>query len=326
MALKRDQLEMVKILLPYFEKIENGKDELLKQWEIGWEGRNIIKYGYNLVLKSDNIELKELKKNTIYVEIKDSDLTYSVINPEGKKVNGKISLEGLGCTLESLNKAEDPTEYLTTYLPKILEATSKRGHTLKNKREEYASELNLLIAEIKKGEEAGDKAISDFRKKYLPKNAIRLNEYVDVEALLHEAYKAYVDEYDNLKYDQRVKYCINVIGFIQSLLSPETAKIFCQGLYDVVENKKPISALAESLKLVNDKDISFYRASRQSRKDLGFDFYCAGHGAPWRLRGEVAGRRGRVAAILEIYCSQKRASLLSLKPSLNPENFKSLNL
>lgn len=131
MAIMRDQLEMVKILLPYFKKIknvENVDEELSKQWNTAWEDRNILKYGYHLAPMSDKVELK---KNTIYVAIEGKvkfsffnsnnekttiyeniKLKYSVINPKGEIVNGEIPLEDLGYRLKgvksrSLNNIED---------------------------------------------------------------------------------------------------------------------------------------------------------------------------------------------------------------------------
>src|SRR3990167_5366754 len=69
-----------------------------------------------------------------------------------------------------------------------------------------------------------------------------------------------------------------MIGLAQSVLSPETAKIFCEGLYSVVEEKRAISARAGALKLLDDE--LFYRLSRDSRSGLGFEYLCAG--VAWR--------------------------------------------
>ncbi len=306
-AIMRDQLEMVKILLPYFKKIknvENVDEEFSKQWNSAWEDRNILKYGYHLAPMSDKVELKE---NTIYVAIEGKvkfsfinshnekttiyeniKLKYSVINPKGETVNGEIPLEDLGYRLKgvksrSLNNIEDLENFeaLIQYLPKILEVTSKRGHTLEEKTKQYAAELKSILDEINKGENEGQIAISNFRKKYLPKEAIRLNKCVNVEDLLYEAYNVYEKEYHDdfctITIDKRSqceKYSIQIIGFLQSLLIPGTAKKFCQSLHHTIQLKKPISSKAMNLKLIKEEDVSFYRKSPNSCEGLGFDFLC----------------------------------------------------
>jgi hypothetical protein len=66
-----------------------------------------------------------------------------------------------------------------------------------------------------------------------------------------------------------------VRGLIQSVLTPETAKIFCESLDDVVTaikkgEKKEISKEAASHKLKSGE--AFYRVSRDSKEGAGFNF------------------------------------------------------
>lgn len=105
----------------------------------------------------------------------------------------------------------------------------------------------------------------------LPKKATKLDDYIDPELLLLALYKAYRDQFDSFQnWEQRDAFCVRMIGLAQSVLSPETAKIFCEGLYYVVEENRKISARAVSLKLLDGE--SFYRASRESLTGLGFEF------------------------------------------------------
>lgn len=103
----------------------------------------------------------------------------------------------------------------------------------------------------------------------------------------------------------------NVIGFIQSLLSPEDAKVFCQGLYDVVEKGKEINESAACLCLVGEK--SFYRDDRQVGTGLGFKYLCGA--MVWRAWDGHGGRAPGCVTILINYAKQKRRTLDSLSPS-----------
>jgi hypothetical protein len=102
-----------------------------------------------------------------------------------------------------------------------------------------------------------------------------IDEYCDVEQFLMAAYKIY-DEHLNLfqnNLDRRDVFAICVIGFVQSLISPELAKAYCEDLDGVANNKKPISKRAEDLELKDGGP--FYRSSRTSRSGQGFTFYCS---------------------------------------------------
>ncbi len=64
------------------------------------------------------------------------------------------------------------------------------------------------------------------------------------------------------------------------LLPPETAKIFCQGLSDVVDWNEDISQEAAGLKLKDGA--SFYSGSDfANQKGLGFDFFVGYAGTGW---------------------------------------------
>lgn len=122
-----------------------------------------------------------------------------------------------------------------------------------------------------------------------PNNVVKLDNLLDVELLLLAVYKAYANNFYNFygfqNWEQRNAFCIRVIGLIQSVLTPETAKMFCEGIDDVNESiglnrlifNEPVSNLAEQLKLKGGE--SFYHSSRTSHLGLGFDFFCGLFGA-----------------------------------------------
>lgn len=113
----------------------------------------------------------------------------------------------------------------------------------------------------------------------VPKHAVKLDECIDAELLLLATYQAYVNNFDtfNFNWDKLDALCIRVMGLIQSALIPETGKIFCESLDDVVTEMnrgkvKEMSPMAVAHKLKGGED--FYRSSRNSHLGLGFEFLC----------------------------------------------------
>jgi hypothetical protein len=125
--------------------------------------------------------------------------------------------------------------------------------------------------------DATEKCLADFRAKLLTKNPISL----DLELLLLAVYEIYYTPrfFDQLQtWDQKDRFCINVIGFIQGILPPETARAFCEGCYHVSMRGQPIQAKAASLHFKDDTP--FYRSSRETASGLGFE-HLAGVGREW---------------------------------------------
>lgn len=155
----------------------------------------------------------------------------------------------------------------------------------------------------------------------LPKKATKLDDYIDPELLLLALYKAYRDQFRTFQnWEQRDAFCVRMIGLAQSVLSPETAKIFCEGLYYVVEENRGISARAKALKLLDGE--SFYRASRESLTGLGFEFLCSGHGCPEFVRVVVAwlgpdvGLFGKTMSSKNNNFTEHYAAIAAAKPTL----------
>lgn len=142
----------------------------------------------------------------------------------------------------------------------------------KQKRKTAVFDFSLVRDAISSGtsvEEHPD--VINFREFLLPKEAIKLDEYYDIHDLLLLAYKeydyeyceTYNDEYNNLQLlQQRLQFCVTVIGFLQSLLPPEYAKILCAEL-----NKKNEKSLC--LKC----GTPFYRTFDSSKNGMGFKYF-----------------------------------------------------
>lgn len=200
MAMKRKQIEMIKLILPYYDKlpqtdeIQAAKRKALSAWADYAD--IVIPHEYEIYLQS----LVDVFAEETF--------------PHGKKINARLS---------------DKTEA----------------------------------------------ALRLFRRIMLPHGAVKLDDYFEPEIFLYAAYKIYIKNANKLQNSGREHFCVKVIGFIQSLLTPETAKILCEGLYFVVEEKRSISDQGKSLKLHGGE--AFYRSSRVSRSGLGFD-YCCGAG------------------------------------------------
>lgn len=127
-------------------------------------------------------------------------------------------------------------------------------------------------------------ALSSLFNLLLPRKAVKLDDYLDVELLLLAIYQIYRDNYFSFNYNwnQLDTFCIRVIGLIQSLLIPETAEVFCESLENAVAEmnqgkEHKISQNAQEYQLQNG--FKFYRSSRDSRYGLGFDFLCGLFGA-----------------------------------------------
>ncbi|MHB1220532.1 MAG: hypothetical protein ACYC0J_00855 [Gammaproteobacteria bacterium] len=131
----------------------------------------------------------------------------------------------------------------------------------------------------------------------LPKVAVHLDDYVNPELWLLALLKVYWSRNDFQTRKQLDAFCVRLIGLAQSVLSVESAKIFCEGLYRVVEEKKEISERARELQL-NDDQTLFYpskRPSVDSITGLGFHSFCGfynGRGDVGQVEAWVRGGLG----------------------------------
>ncbi|HTM63106.1 MAG TPA: hypothetical protein VL360_01240 [Gammaproteobacteria bacterium] len=119
----------------------------------------------------------------------------------------------------------------------------------------------------------------------VPKQAVKLDECIDAELLLLAIYQAYLKNFTtfNHNWDKLDALCIRVMGLIQSALIPESGKIFCESLYDVVTEMdrgkvREISPMANAYKMKGGE--KFYRENRETRVGNGFEVLCGVIGGP----------------------------------------------
>lgn len=154
--------------------------------------------------------------------------------------------------------------------------------------------------------EEAEEALGLFLDKLVPKAAVELDNHVDVELLLLAGYQLYDNRFNQFQsWEQRDAFCIRVVGLIQSALSPEMAKIFCEGLYYVVNENRPVDARAASLKLYGGE--AFYRTGRESLLGVGENIFARGS----RARAEAAGARWLGRMLCQKLCQTKTSNFLA---------------
>ncbi len=131
-----------------------------------------------------------------------------------------------------------------------------------------------------------------------PSKPTKLDDYIEPELLLLALYETYCKQFKTFKnWEQRDAFCIRMMGLTQSVLTPETAKIFCEGIHFVLEKQRKINECAESLTLHGGK--SFYRTSRLPLSGMGIDYLCGADGRPHFAAGSDQ-------SLLKNYLEQKQ--------------------
>lgn len=175
--------------------------------------------------------------------------------PETEEVNHARS-EGLKAwapyeirpTAQEMNEIVIPREYklLAQFLV----------DTFREETFPHGAEINGTLSERTEAARASIRSILRPGKPIMLDNAINPELFL---LALYNAYNANFNQFQNQK--QRDAFCISSIGLTQHILSPEVAKVICEGLYYVVEKKQAISARATSLKLYGGAD--FYRGASE---------------------------------------------------------------
>ncbi len=132
-----------------------------------------------------------------------------------------------------------------------------------------------------------NRLIPDYQEEDISKRAVfNKQNHLDIELLLYEAYKAYSTHFDSLNtWERRNPYCTRVIGILQNFLSPETAKIHCEGRYFWEDPNRAVSPRAARLEL--KEAVSFYSGPDFAlRAGLGFQFMVFGGHTVYLHRNE----------------------------------------
>jgi DNA-binding transcriptional regulator/RsmH inhibitor MraZ len=167
--------------------------------------------------------------------------------------------------------------------------------------QKYIEVFSELITQLRE-QKPYDEALQAFREKILLKQPVKLGSnledgYWDVELLLHAAYQCHTDSLLMFPYwaPERIDYFVKVIGAIQSVLSPETAKMVRLGLLlmkgsrdtldgifslyhsenreQVKETCIQVAEQASMTDLVKDNIAEFYRPSPDFTSGLGCDHF-----------------------------------------------------
>lgn len=120
--------------------------------------------------------------------------------------------------------------------------------------------------------ESTETALTRFRNATLPEAAIKLDDYFDIHQLLIVAHEVYAFNVKVFNQDQRRVFCINIIGWIQTLAEPELGEIFCEGLSDVIKNGKIIGKRSAAHYMKDGTKL--YRSSRYSLETTGGRYLC----------------------------------------------------
>ncbi len=219
MAVKRKQIKMIELLLPYYDKLEQTDDVIKAKTEAlsAWVFYEIQKYAEG----EDKIVIPQ--EYAAYAQSL-IDVFKEESFPHGIPGNADFPMHG----------------------------------ALSEKTENAIESLFNIV---------------------LPKKAVKLDDYIDPELFLLALCKVYRENIRTFYNFERLNvFCIRMIGLAQSILSPETAKMFCEGLYFVVEENRKICDRAESLKLLNGE--AFYHGTRDIHSGLAFEYLCgAGSGS-----------------------------------------------
>lgn len=251
MAMKRNQIGMrnrpgmVETLLFYFDMYESELDNLLQNLNRERQTNRVSHKKHQVI--QDKTRLIEIK-NQAFASWKNLEYTNT-----GLFQNQVLSI---------------PEEY-SSYLQSLVEIIIR----------DPSRELESDSIEL-------EMALTDLMDKLIPSEPQKIDNYPHAELFLYAAYKAYEDNFDRfITFSQRVTFRVKIIGLIQSVQTRNIAEVFCQGLYNVVEQNGLIRNMAAELQLPRRQRlnslldfthvnlVNFYRDSRDSTTGLGF-YYC----------------------------------------------------
>ncbi len=144
-----------------------------------------------------------------------------------------------------------------------------------------------------------ERAINTFIEHLRPKDVIKKGKHFNAQ-LLVDAFELYDQNFGKFgnQWDspKNVFFWRKVVGHIQRYLPACYAQVFCQSLWDVVEERQKLN---RSLKFKYDRDVSFYPLDSDSRSRLGYDW-----AARARVRAGGCVRRRRAGAITKLMSSK----------------------
>lgn len=216
MAVKRKQIEMIQLLLPYYDMLPQTDEVKITK-----------------VKAMSAWKMYDIRKMTRYVE-------EIIVPPEYEN-------------------------YMQSLINAFAEETFPNGNDMKSELSYHTENALRLMRSI-----------------MLPNFALKLDDYIDPELMLLAAYKAYEINRDKLRMsEQQDHFCVKVIGFIQSILTPEMAKRFCHGLDGKVKKNDD----TENAQYHLFYGENFYHSSREEITGLGYDYLCGTISGASRVSG-----------------------------------------
>jgi hypothetical protein len=207
-ACQRRQLEMVKILLPAANQyIQSLKEEEAKHQQEQGQATTPEKTAKALTKAKDQIKI------TTAAEEREEALK------AWKPYETQLNADGK----EEIIIPREYNDLINALIDAFISEDFPNG-----------TNTNLPLSE------KTETVLTAFRAELLPQDPETLKSLAmkpdsfDPELLLLAAYSAYDKRFDGFQGNQgehqREHFCVKVIGYIQSILSPETAKVFCEGL------------------------------------------------------------------------------------------------
>jgi hypothetical protein len=164
-----------------------------------------------------------------------------------------------------------------------------------------------LAHAIRDDADFGEAKIAEFREDITAVKEIKEGLHFNLQELV-AARDAFWEVYDELSDPQRDKFCNEIYGYLERLLTTYDAKVFCSGIQSVLDEE---SALKDDVELIFPLD------RRQDGKRLGFDFSVYSY---YSARMLCSGRPYTFSTIaLKDFVERKQMNLTSLESSLRQE-------
>ncbi len=193
-----------------------------------------------------------------------------------KDLAGNTFIDYSPCQLAAYAHDEHMLKMMAHYIHRVNDGAEQFTNILKEAEEasnhQPTYDFSQLVNAISHGNDAQiEEALEAFRKHFEPRE-IKNEKSFNLANLL-QAYDIYIDNHNPWSVDQRTIFWSKVIGYLQRTLPACYAQAFCQGLYCVAMENKPLKReLTFGLQPFCPSAKSFYQNAITEQKGLGFDF------------------------------------------------------
>src|SRR3990167_6333470 len=174
-----------------------------------------------------------------------------------------------------------------------------------------ATDVKTMLSKKQADSELGQ-AIRAFREKIKDLSINNKKDPVSNPFYLQEAFHLYDECFNTFTtWDQRDLFCIQGIGYVQCYSPARDLQAFAQGLYYLVEERKPFLGSFKFTHAWNS--VTHLEIKMKDFRSLGFDYWGGGGVGGARTRVPLGlGAGCRAARILEIFIKQKQQALLQI--------------